>query len=285
VLANKRGEIVREDVHSKQPAGGLRIPIVWVLCIATTALFAGGGIGWWLGRVTALPDQLAMAAVLAKVAPGALGGDDPSQPGADPSDWSSVALQLALRVNSLEALLEELEGRGAEPKEFVRGAIAQLSESELETILRTAVRLNADDLAEIEDVPGFANRLSEIALDGIVEADEPDAEQANVVYFTRTPERTDPAAVGRHSFESDEHRIYAVFPRGGYSREQVMVKWFRTDKPQILLFGRYSITPNQEYSWVWLEKNEGWDQGRYQVDVFSGDEAMTPIARGQFTVE
>jgi hypothetical protein len=276
---------MRDDVQSKQPSGRLRIPVVWVLCIATTALFAGGGIGWWLGHSSALPDQLAMAAVLAKVAPGALGGDDPSQPGADSPDWSSLALQLALRLNSLEALLEELEGRGAEPMEFMRGAIAQLSDSDLEFVLRTAVRLNADDLAEVGDVQGFAYRLSEIALDGIVEADEPDAEQADFVYFTRAPERNDPAAVGRHSFGRDEHRIYAVFPRGGYDLEQVMVKWFRTDKPEILLFGRYAIAQNQEYSWVWLEKREGWDQGHYQVDVFSGDEAMTPIARGQFTVE
>jgi hypothetical protein len=134
-------------------------------------------------------------------------------------------------------------------------------------------------------VPGFAYRLSEIAMSGIVEPDEEDDEQAPTVFFTRTPERNDPKAVGRHSFGSDEHRIYAVFERGGYNGEQIMVKWFRTDKPEILLFGRYPVTPDQEFSWVWLEKREGWDHGRYQVDVFSGNEAMTPIARGQFTVE
>ncbi len=276
------------NARSKQPGGGLRIPVVWVLCIATTALFAGGGIGWWLGRVSGLPDKLALARILAKAAPGAIEPGSPLQPGsdsADSSDWWRVALQLAQRVDSLEALLEGIEAQGGDPKEFVRGAIAQLSESDLEFVLRSAVRLSADDLAEIEDLPGFAVRLSEIALSGIVEPDEADAGRADSVFFTRTPERNDPEAVGRHSFGSDENRIYAVFPRAEYDGEQVMVKWFRTDKPEIALFGRYPISPNQEFSWVWLEKREGWDHGRYQVDIFSGDEAMTPLARGRFVVE
>jgi hypothetical protein len=276
---------MRKSARSKQPAEGLRIGVVWVLCIATTALFAGGGIGWWLGRTSTLPAKLTIAKILAKAAPGALGPGDPLEAGAESADWLPVALQLALRVNSLEALLEEIRGRGSEPQEFVREAIGQLSENDLEFLVRTAAHMDNDDLSEIEDVPEFAYRLSEIAMSGIVEPEEADDEQAPSVFFTRTPERNDPKAVGRHSFESDEHRIYAVFSRGGYNREQIMVKWFRTDEPEILLFGRYPITPGQEFSWVWLEKREGWDPGRYQVDVFSGDEAMTPIARGHYTVE
>jgi len=278
-------EIMRSDTQSKQPGDGLRIGVVWVLCIAMTAAFAGGGVGWWLGRASNLPSKLAIAKILTEAAPGAVEQGDALESDADSASWLPVALQLAMRVDSLEALLEEIKGRGSEPKEFVREAIGQLSENDLESLLRSAVRMDSDDLAQIEDVPEFAHRLSEIAMNGVVEPDEADDGQAPTVFFTRTPERNDPQAVGRHSFASDEHRIYAVFSRDGYNLDDVMVKWFRTDEPEILLFGRYPVTPNEKFSWVWLEKREGWEPGRYQVDVFSGDEALTPIGRGQFSVE
>jgi len=269
---------------------GPKVPIVWVLCLLAVTLFVGGGMGWWLGRISASPEARAMAAVLGKLGPAVAGQGAPATDPQESAGQSlvesrAVALELALRVRTLEDLLEEFKRNGqGDPKQMLRRAISDLSGNELEFVLQTAVSLGSDEMNEINDLPGFANRLIDIASSGLVEPEE-DAGGRSPVYFTRTPERNNPAGVGRDVFKSSEHRVYAVFPRNGYNGPKVMVKWSRTDQPDILVFSRYSITPDQEFSWVWLEKNEGWDVGRYQVDIFSGDEAMTPIARGGFTVE
>ena len=64
-----------------------------------------------------------------------------------------------------------------------------------------------------------------------------------------------------------------------------MIRWLRTDRPQILLFERHPITPGDAYSYVWLRPKDGWEPGQYQVDVYSADEEVTSLAQGRYTVE
>jgi hypothetical protein len=192
-------------------------------------------------------------------------------------------LRLAAKVDSLESLLEELQGGELDHRALVQSAIANLSERELQSIVASAASLSAEDLEQIEDMPVFAARLAEVAMEDIVEPSA-DSGGADRVLFTSTPETHDPAAVARTRFTPLDARIHAVFPTAGYGQGSVMIKWYRSDPPQILLFRRYAIRPGDAYGYVWLNPKDGWEPGQYRVDVFSADEAVTRLAQGRYSV-
>jgi hypothetical protein len=132
-------------------------------------------------------------------------------------------------------------------------------------------------------MPAFAARLAEVAMEDIVEpAGEPSG--AIRVLFTTKPETRDPQVLARERFTTQEPRIYAVFPTAGYTHDTVMIKWYRTDPPQILLFRRYDIRPGDAYGFVWLQPKQSWEPGSYRVEVYAADEAVTRLARGRYQV-
>jgi hypothetical protein len=194
-----------------------------------------------------------------------------------------ATLRLATKVDSLESLLAELQGGELDYRGLVRSAVANLGERQLETIVASTAQLSPEDLEEVSDLPAFATRLAEVAMEDVVEPSAP-ATGAQRVMFTTAPETREPEIVARSSFTSDQRRIYAVFPTAEYERDAVMMKWYRSDPPQILLFERYPIRPGEAYGYVWLQPKEGWEPGHYQVDIFAADEAVTRLARGHYTV-
>lgn len=198
------------------------------------------------------------------------------------SSWLD-SLRLAAKVYSLETLLEQLEGGELDHQQLVENAIANLGERELQSIVASAAGLSVEELEAIEDMPAFAARLAEVAMEDIVEpAREPS--DASRVFFTTTPETRDPQTLARQRFTAQDPRIYAVFPTESYEQGTVMIKWYRTDPPQILLFRRYGIRPGDAYGYVWLQPKQGWEPGSYRVDVFAADEAVTLLARGRYHV-
>jgi hypothetical protein len=194
-----------------------------------------------------------------------------------------ATLRLATKVDSLESLLEELQGGELDHRGLVRTAVANLGERQLQSIVTSAAQLSPEDVEEVEDLPAFATRLAEVAMEDIVEPSAP-AIGAQRVVFTTAPETREPEIVARSSFAPDQRRIYAVFPTAEYERDAVMMKWYRSAPPQILLFERYPIRPGEAYGYVWLQPKEGWELGQYQVDILAADEAVTRLARGHYTV-
>jgi hypothetical protein len=69
-----------------------------------------------------------------------------------------------------------------------------------------------------------------------------------------------------------------------YRENEVFVKWYRIDEPEILLFDQYAIRRDAEFSYVWLEQENGWAEGEYAVEFYSADEALKKIASGRYSV-
>ncbi len=274
-----------------------RVGLGWALGGALLAGVVGLGTGWLLGQASALQG---LAPILALVQ-----GSDTQAPNAGPGppiadaentgeqveevalSWQS-AMELAARVRSLEALLADLDDKGIEPRKMLSRVIDNASDDQLEAVIMAATRLRDDDLDAVHDLPAFANRLAEIALrdivDGAADADEDGqgaGQAGDVIFSTSNIEGEGSATV----FSSDLGRLYAVFSTESRHGRQVMVKWFRADQPKILLFRRYDVNPGVGRNWVWLDREGGWRPGVYQVDVFSGDEAMQAVASGRYTVE
>ena len=199
------------------------------------------------------------------------------------NSWLS-GLQLAAKVASLESLLEGLREHEVDGEQMVARIISTMSDREIQSIVASAAHLSPEELDEVRDMRAFAMRLAEVAMEGIVEPGE-EANEARRVVFTTRPETVDPESVARDRFESNENRIYAVFPTDHYGQDAVMMKWYRRDRPQILLFERYPIQRGEAYGYVWLNRTEGWEPGEYQVDLYAADETMTRLARGRYTVQ
>ena len=191
--------------------------------------------------------------------------------------WMS-GLRLAARVNSLEAIIEEMSA--GDVSRAVETSISQMSDRDLESVLASTVHLSREEIEDVGDLRAFANRLAEIAMEDTLMPTDMDAGGDHVV-FTTSPQMDD----SRSQFDAGESRIYAVFPTDYFDQEKVMVKWYRRDHPEILLLQRYPIVSGDEYGHVWLEPNRGWEQGQYKVDIYSGDESMTLVATGNYSVQ
>ena len=191
--------------------------------------------------------------------------------------WLS-GLRLAARVDSLEALVEEMSADDV--SQAVDASISRMSDRDLESVLASTIHLSREEIEDVRDLRAFAKRLAEIAMeDTLLPTDL--AAGADRVVFTTSPRFDDT----RSHFDAGEERIYAVFPTDYFDQEQVMVKWYRRDHPEILLLQRYPIVVGDEYGHVWLEPNRGWEQGQYKVDVYSGDETMALVASGNYSVQ
>lgn len=258
---------------------------VW-LAISVAAFLAGAALGRFALGPGACEERCATPAGPQTEEPGELAGSNAREQELEralESSWLD-SLRLAAKVYSLEALLEELQGSELDHQQLVRNAIANLGERELRSIVASAAGLNAEELEAIEDMPAFAARLAEVAMEDIVEpAGEP--RDASRVLFTATPETRDPLALARNRFTAQDPRIYAVFPTASYQQGAVMIKWYRNDPPQILLFRRYPIRPGDAYGYVWLQPKQGWEPGSYRVDVYAADEVVTLLARGRYNVD
>jgi len=255
----------------------------WVAAIVVLAVAGGASFGWWLRGVTETTRPAAGLAGLARAVapvPSAVDdGDNRELQGALFDSWMN-SLMLAARARSLESVIEEMQAGDVEPHELVRGVVSEMSESELELTIAMATDFSSEDLEDVEDVRAFATRLADIAMDGLIVDASDETGNAEVVFSPST----DPAEA-RDRFSEDEGRIYAIFTTEGYDLPTVMLKWFRVDEPQLMLFRRFKIVVGRDAGWIWVDGEHEWDPGDYQVDIYSGDEEMTRLGVGRYVVE
>ncbi len=258
---------------------------------AVLGLLAGVAVGLWAGPLfTAHPlafesrfcegrcALLAESVVSEEVERGSfVSGEEELQQTLSDS-WHTI-FELAEKIDSLELLVEKLREQELDARQLVECAISTMSDRELHSIVASLAHLSPEVLDEVTDVRAFAARLAEVALEDIVESGRDMSHSDRVVFATR-PTMEDPGSLAWDREDVDDSRIYAFFPTERYEQDAVMVRWFRSDRPQILAFERYPINSGEAYGYVWLHPKGGWEPGQYQVDVYSADEEVTPSRRG-----
>ncbi len=178
-------------------------------------------------------------------------------------------------------------GSGGDPSQAVDLVLSTLDEREIISTLTTLTNTTPEDLSEIRDVRDYARRLANIAMDGVLADPTAEADLAPVpdVMFTNSVDPDGFPAEVRASFGTDtQDRIYAVFPSEKYTRDQVLVKWFREGESNLMLFGRYPVRPGEPLNHVWVERDGGWRPGPYVVEFYNPSEPLTRIAAGRFEV-
>jgi hypothetical protein len=173
-----------------------------------------------------------------------------------------------------------------DPAEVLGVAIDTLRDDEILAALSTITDLDAEELRDVRDPRALARRMSEIALEDLIHAPRDRPADLARVYFSEDVLTDDPAhdGAGTSRVFNGKDPILASFPNEEYAGDRVFLKWSRLDDPGIVLFRPYTVTRGARYSEIWLEPDEGLAPGRYRVAFYSADEAMHPVASGNYSV-
>ena len=192
------------------------------------------------------------------------------------AEWLEMA-----EARRLEAMASRITGAGLD---FVaRNVIGRLEEDALAALIASTTDFSSAELAEIDDVPGFAMGLARIAMEGTVrEAPEPAVEDdVRPIDFAEEITWDHRARLARSQFEAGTERIYAVFESDGLGLDQTLAKWTRVDDGEILLFERHRLRRAADSSFVYLDAPpQGFAPGEYRVDFYAADRSLRWIASG-----
>ena len=185
-------------------------------------------------------------------------------------------------VYGRDEIVEQLAAWDGDPVEVIDVVIESMTDHELRSVITSLTGLTDKDLHEVHGLRAFARRASAVAMENIVSVDDSPPQILLPVEFSHDPNKVE-------SFKTDQfvgdERIFAVFPTGPSTQDEVFVKWYRSDDPEILLFDRYPIQRETDQDFVWLENKEGWPQGEYAVEIYSADKAMSHLASGRYVVD
>ena len=247
-------------------------------------LFFGIAIGWY--------GHLQMSTPLAPLAspqvPEPDVTPDPARPPGETEEnsaqlWSELAWAMAVRAYDLEETLRQVEQTGNAPEVAIQQAIDQASDQEIATVISAVTRIDEEDLLANQDLRPFANRLVEVALEGLDGASEgPPPDQT--VYFSATTQDFDPRRSAESRFPKDQARIFAFVELAPSETPRVMVKWLNRDTRRIQTLQSLPYR-SERPTWSFLERGGDWDAGRYEVSFYSHDASMRLLARGEFTID
>ncbi len=207
------------------------------------------------------------------------------------------AIMMEFKGDLFEVLAEEVKRESVEGngEQVVRSIIDQMGDDELDYALTHVVGLSEQEVGELSDVREFTTRLTVVGLSGIVfdpiefsdsmestKSPEEDAEEEfEGVVFGSWVDEDEEVIEPRTSFDPSERKIYAEIPTPG---PEVVVKWYRSDEPDIHLFQRYSCNDWAPRCYVWVMPKEEWPTGAYTVEFFEANEQLDPIAAGSYEI-
>ena len=256
------------------------------------ALFAlGVAVGLWTGHEGEGRDDDFVARGLEDMAPAEGEGQQSQAEGPRGIDRDADALGIlrgALREHEQAIpgadLLRLLARFSPDPKAMVGIVVDAMSEEELAASLASFTDISSEKITNSDEPRALAHRLAELAMEGFLDFSNQDAAGMESVSFSEdgTAESLSTSDVGKFGGDG---RIRATFPMGAYKGDEVFVKWTRLDDPKIMLFNHYPIRPSSAHNYVWLEPEDGWDAGEYQVNFYTADDALTPLSWGRYQIE
>jgi len=74
----------------------------------------------------------------------------------------------------------------------------------------------------------------------------------------------------------------------GFQESTLFARWISLDNPDFIHFDAYPVQGSpQETQELWIRQSDGWDKGRYRLEVYSPKQLGTqdsPISHFEFTV-
>ena len=197
----------------------------------------------------------------------------------------------------LEEVLEENEDHpqadlfrlltrfNGDPSEVIGVIVDRMTREELIASVSSFTEISPEKFKKSADPRALAQRLAQLAMEGLLLTAPQGGQVASVVFSNgRVPPADDEVPAGVRKIVGDGP-VLASFPTGSYAKDEVFVKWIRVDDPKIMLFNHYPIRPEEDSNYVWLSPKEGWEPGEYQVNFYSADDGLTPLAEGRYVID
>jgi hypothetical protein len=158
----------------------------------------------------------------------------------------------------------------------------------LSSLLYEFAQISPEDIPPTLSIQEFTAYVAATAAKDILTAKgtgslPEDATVADIRFGTspRPSESTEPPST---RFSIYDARIYAVFDTSAYEHSGVLLKWYRTDKPELFILQRYAIDPHAAYNYVWHKRKDGWPTGQYRVEVYSLGQSFRMMCSGEYEV-
>jgi hypothetical protein len=180
-----------------------------------------------------------------------------------------------VEASSTDAVYRRMEPRG-------------LGGDPLVSLLYDFTRITPADIPRTLSIQEFAAHVAGIATEEIWTVTErissPEDPTVTDIRFGTSPSPSESTESPRTRFSTYDTRIFAVFDTSTYAYPSVLLKWYRIDQPELLIFQKYEIDPHAASNYVWYKKQEGWPNGQYRVEVYSLGEDFRMMSSGQYEV-
>ncbi|MFL2936441.1 MAG: hypothetical protein ACJZ7Z_06885 [Myxococcota bacterium] len=248
------------------------------------------GIGLFAGRITAPMSEARPAfdpagnAISEALLSHGMVPDGEATAGQDPKGTKQNFLE-DLQNDPRIIMAQKLANWTDDPAAVVGTVIDGMNQDEIAVILSSLTSLDREELGDIEDLPKYAKRLAQLALNDVTQEPNYYDPDLRPVYFSLDPNPEKAIEAQQQRFGAEKSRMHAILPMQGYQKDSVFVKWTRNSDQQVMLFDRYPIRVNDEYNWVYFEPEAGWEKGGYTVSFLSDDEEMGLLGSGDYVAE
>jgi hypothetical protein len=169
-----------------------------------------------------------------------------------------------------------------------------LDDQETLGLIQSFINIDPEDVPSHIPIKDFAVKLVKIAANGVITPAQNESITNDPlplpVYFDTSTNPDYSVSDPRETFLPEENKIFASFDSSQLTDDNVLVdsvlvKWYRTDQPQILLMQSFPIRPLSNYNHIWLDRPHGWSRGDYQVEIYSFQDNTNLFASGKYNIE
>ncbi len=164
--------------------------------------------------------------------------------------------------------------------DMIKHTLNQLPIEMVASRIEKYTKIPAEMFQQMPDQQSFVNRLSDIAMEGIItEPEESQFEMLGPIVFSNLLK----GGEVKYSFSSIEVVVFAQFDTATYNQLEVFVKWYRVDDGKVFIFEQMPIS-QQSTNVIWLTDQNGLEPGNYQVAIFDVSPQMNLLSQGSYTV-
>ena len=163
---------------------------------------------------------------------------------------------------------------------FKNAKLLPYVENDLLEILANNSLMSHSELSRFNNPASFAYRYFEATNTNFYDS----AERKNEIdylesWFSSSHESPEVES----SFSKDVTTIYLHLNVEGVLAKDVIVKWYKADTGERVLLRRFTVNSQREKDFFWVKRKQ-WDEGVYNVEIFSADEELNLLAANQFVV-
>jgi len=165
-------------------------------------------------------------------------------------------------------------------------SMKQLYDIPKDTIYYGIEKVAGISRTEISSAIHPAEYLKKLIGIGLGKNIRPGCELSEIVFAAEINKNNSPVETKTIFNWKTAHKIYACFANNGMLKglHKVGCRWRNNTSGEIELLGAYFISPSSAYNYIYIEKNDEWTIGSYQVELYDV-RTLDIIAKDTFEVK